>query len=203
MSEYDFLRFVSKQITTSPTCDLHAKIPENRMKPRILPIANFVIDSEGCTTRGSLGFGGATTWKNRNATVLNLSRMRQNFVCILGRSRGPRMKRSKGLVVVSHPDRESFNHALAKAVVTAWERSGVATQLLDLDAINFNPVLDLSEVRGHATDDPLVLSHVAASLRSVCRGPSQLLGRASRNDERLNGPHIRAQCGVCFSQRFG
>lgn len=70
------------------------------------------------------------------------------------------MKCSKGLVVVSHPNRQSLNHALAKAIVNAWERSGVTTQLLDLHAIDFDPVLDLNEVRGHATDDPLVLSHI-------------------------------------------
>lgn len=66
----------------------------------------------------------------------------------------------KALVVVSHPDPTSLNHALAKALVVAWESCGVPTRLVDLHAIGFDPVMGMEEARGTATENSVVKEHI-------------------------------------------
>ncbi len=72
----------------------------------------------------------------------------------------------RGLVVVSHPDPVSFNHALARAVVAAWREAGVAVALADLHAIGFDPILDLDEARGRPSGDALVAAQIEALAKS-------------------------------------
>ena len=66
----------------------------------------------------------------------------------------------RGLVVVSHPEPASFNHALARAVVTAWRETAVETELVDLHAMGFDPVLDRDEARGRLSRDPRVAAQI-------------------------------------------
>ena len=65
------------------------------------------------------------------------------------------------LVVVSHPDPSSFNHALAGVVARAWSHAGLATHLVDLHAVAFDPVLTIQEARGERSGDPLIERHIA------------------------------------------
>ena len=72
----------------------------------------------------------------------------------------------RGLVVVSHPDPASFNHALARAVAAAWREAGVEVALADLHAIGFDPILDLDEARGRPSGDALVAAQIDALAKS-------------------------------------
>ena len=72
----------------------------------------------------------------------------------------------RGLVVVSHPDPASFNHALARAVAAAWREAGVEVALADLHAIGFDPILDLDEARGRPSGDALVAAQIEALAKS-------------------------------------
>jgi NAD(P)H dehydrogenase (quinone) len=67
----------------------------------------------------------------------------------------------KALVVVGHPDRRSFNHALAETIVDAWRRAGCEVAFHDLIAEEFPPLLTVAEARGEPSDDPLVQAHIA------------------------------------------
>ncbi len=71
-----------------------------------------------------------------------------------------RTQNTKGLVVVSHPDQGSFNHALAKAVARSWSDAGVTTAAVDLHSIGFDPVLGVQEARGGQSDDPIVREQI-------------------------------------------
>jgi NAD(P)H dehydrogenase (quinone) len=70
------------------------------------------------------------------------------------------------LVVVAHPDPGSFNHALAHAVHQTFQEFGFHSDLRDLHAESFNPILTPAEARGLAASDP------------VCRGHIELLVQA-------------------------
>ncbi|MBB5060286.1 putative NADPH-quinone reductase [Granulicella aggregans] len=74
------------------------------------------------------------------------------------------------LVVVSHPDPASLNHALAKVVVDAWESLGFKTRFVDLHALGFDPVMSPEEARGCATDDAKVQEQIALLVKSVLVG---------------------------------
>ncbi|GCD20105.1 NAD(P)H-dependent oxidoreductase [Cellulomonas algicola] len=63
-------------------------------------------------------------------------------------------------VVVNHPYEGSFCHALAHAAERGARRAGHEAEVLDLDALGFDPVMrrtDLAAWREHRTVDPLVL----------------------------------------------
>jgi len=66
----------------------------------------------------------------------------------------------RALVVVGHPVPGSFNHALAEAVAETWRGAGCTVIHRDLAAEGFDPRLTAAEVRGEATVDPLVRSHI-------------------------------------------
>ncbi|MGA2506794.1 MAG: NAD(P)H-dependent oxidoreductase [Chitinispirillaceae bacterium] len=51
------------------------------------------------------------------------------------------------LVILAHPNRESFNHAIAKRVVAALKRQGHSAIFHDLYAEKFNPILSFEEMR--------------------------------------------------------
>ena len=74
------------------------------------------------------------------------------------------------LVVVSHPDPASLNHALAKAVVDAWKSLAFKTRFVDLHALGFDPVMSPEEARGCATDDAKVQEQIALLVKSVLVG---------------------------------
>ena len=68
---------------------------------------------------------------------------------------------SRALVIVCHPDRKSFNHALANASVTGLQARGFSVNLRDLYAENFDPVISREEFHGGTTQDANVLEHIA------------------------------------------
>lgn len=55
----------------------------------------------------------------------------------------------KTLVVVCHPKEASLTRAAAERVVRGLGTGGSPVRVLDLDRMNFDPVLSLAEVRGH------------------------------------------------------
>jgi NAD(P)H dehydrogenase (quinone) len=67
---------------------------------------------------------------------------------------------NQALVVVCHPDQQSFNHALASAAVTALEAGGFEVQLRDLYAEKFDPIISMAEMRGGAAADDQVRKHI-------------------------------------------
>ena len=73
---------------------------------------------------------------------------------------------ASALVIVSHPDPKSLNHALAAAVRDTWVRLGYPTVLVDLHQIGFNPVMSIGEARGCASSELKVLEQI--DLLSKC-----------------------------------
>lgn len=69
---------------------------------------------------------------------------------------------ARALIVLAHPDPNSFNRALAHAVRDGFAAGGAACVLRDLHAECFDPVLTAEEARGHLASDPLVRDHVRA-----------------------------------------
>jgi putative NADPH-quinone reductase len=67
---------------------------------------------------------------------------------------------ASAIVVVSHPDPNSFNHALAVAVSNTWARSGYSTKLIDLHQIGFDPVMSVAEARGCASTEDNVVKQI-------------------------------------------
>jgi NAD(P)H dehydrogenase (quinone) len=63
------------------------------------------------------------------------------------------------LVVVAHPDRSSFNHALADAAVRAARGRGHSVVLHDLHAERFDPILPRTEFPREAPLSPEVRRH--------------------------------------------
>lgn len=70
------------------------------------------------------------------------------------------------LIVVSHPDPSSLNHALAEALHAGFREAGLSSHLCDLHGINFDPVITTAEARGRPSSDPLVAEQILL-LRSV------------------------------------
>jgi putative NADPH-quinone reductase len=64
------------------------------------------------------------------------------------------------LVVVSHPDDASFNHAIARNSAAALEALGFTVHLCDLYADDFDPVITKGEVRGQPTEDELTKQYI-------------------------------------------
>ncbi|MEW6171451.1 MAG: NAD(P)H-dependent oxidoreductase [Bacillota bacterium] len=62
-------------------------------------------------------------------------------------------------VILGHPDRESFNHAIAEAVVQTLEADGHEFFFHDLYAEGFDPVLPGREIPKGAPLDPVIHKH--------------------------------------------
>ncbi|XP_077166577.1 NAD(P)H dehydrogenase [quinone] 1 isoform X3 [Paroedura picta] len=58
----------------------------------------------------------------------------------------------RALVVLAHPERSSFNHAMKEAAVEALQRHGWTVAVSDLYAQRFNPVLSRDDVSGRPKD---------------------------------------------------
>ena len=109
------------------------------------------------------------------------------------------------LVVVSHPDPASLNHALAKAVVDAWESLGFKTRFVDLHALGFDPVMSPEEARGlrdRRCKGPGA-DCSSCQKRAGRRCSPELLGFTAGNDERLDGPSLRSWCRLRFCEGRG
>lgn len=59
------------------------------------------------------------------------------------------------LIIYSHPDQSSFNHAMMEAAKAALEKKGAKYEVIDLYAENYNPVLNKEEVRGKVSAETL------------------------------------------------
>ncbi len=69
-------------------------------------------------------------------------------------------------VILAHPYRQSFNHALFSGVVEVLERRGVPTWAHDLYAERFDPVLTADELGTDESRDPLVRLYAAQLVAS-------------------------------------
>ena len=59
-------------------------------------------------------------------------------------------------VILAHPDRRSFNHAIAHAACRALERAGHTVRFHDLCEEGFDPLLPVSELDTAATPSPRI-----------------------------------------------
>lgn len=66
----------------------------------------------------------------------------------------------KALVVLGHAVPDSFNHAIAQEIESAWRGLQCSVALLDLVKLSFDPRLTAGEARGHPTGDPMVSAHI-------------------------------------------
>lgn len=73
-------------------------------------------------------------------------------------ARRPRPLQASGraLVVLAHPCEDSLGAAAARRATDALERSGAHVDLLDLYAIDFNPVMSTEEHRQYLSDAPIL-----------------------------------------------
>jgi putative NADPH-quinone reductase len=73
------------------------------------------------------------------------------------------------LIVVAHPLAESFTHAAAARVKATLERRGMAVDLIDLYADDFDPRLTVAERRTYFTPNPdlSAIADYAARLRAA------------------------------------
>ncbi|SMP79624.1 Putative NADPH-quinone reductase (modulator of drug activity B) [Desulfonatronum zhilinae] len=62
-------------------------------------------------------------------------------------------------IILAHPDKASFNHAIAATVVKQIESNGHAVSFHDLYAENFDPLLVCGEIPKHAVLPESVKSH--------------------------------------------
>ncbi|MFP4484511.1 MAG: NAD(P)H-dependent oxidoreductase [Spirochaetaceae bacterium] len=62
----------------------------------------------------------------------------------------------EAVVVLAHPKRGSFNHALADTVRDGLDDAGITVHFHDLYAENFDPVLTVDEFHRKLTFDPIV-----------------------------------------------
>lgn len=74
------------------------------------------------------------------------------------------------VVVLAHPNKDSFNHAVARRALATLQRAGHDAQLLDLYALGFTAAMSPDERAAYHGDqpvlDPMVSQHVAL-LRKV------------------------------------
>lgn len=64
-------------------------------------------------------------------------------------------------IILSHPDPESLNHAIAHAVADQLLANGHCVCFHDLYAENFQPIITAQEARTWRSDEPLVEQHCA------------------------------------------
>ncbi|XP_059939156.1 NAD(P)H dehydrogenase [quinone] 1 [Mesoplodon densirostris] len=58
----------------------------------------------------------------------------------------------KALILLAHSERTSFNYAMKEAAVAALKRKGWEVTVLDLYAMNFNPVISRNNITGKLED---------------------------------------------------
>jgi len=62
-------------------------------------------------------------------------------------------------IILAHPDKSSFNHAIARTAVEQLEKNGYDVALHDLYAENFDPLLVSREIPKHAVLPEVVENH--------------------------------------------
>lgn len=68
----------------------------------------------------------------------------------------PKTKFSRVLIILGHPNKESFNHAIADIAVETLENNGHEVIFHDLYAEKFDPILLSEEIPKEAELDPLI-----------------------------------------------
>ena len=66
-------------------------------------------------------------------------------------------------VILGHPDKESFNHAIAATVVGTLQNSGHAVNFHDLYAERLDPLLQAGEIPKDAPLDAAIENHAPRS----------------------------------------
>ena len=69
------------------------------------------------------------------------------------------MNKMQILIVLAHPDKKSFNHAIANVCSEKLASIGHSIILHDLYAEGFNPLLETSEIPKNAQIDKVILQH--------------------------------------------
>ena len=59
------------------------------------------------------------------------------------------------LIIYAHPDSKSFNHAMLETVKSNFEKRNLSFKIIDLYAINYNPVLSLEELKGKNSEQTI------------------------------------------------
>jgi putative NADPH-quinone reductase len=76
----------------------------------------------------------------------------------------------RALVLIAHPDPDSYCHAAAARAVRGLERAGHEVDVVDLYAVGFRAAMSLEERLAYETDepirDPMVAEHAALLRRS-------------------------------------
>ncbi|MBL7930112.1 MAG: NAD(P)H-dependent oxidoreductase [Bacteroidia bacterium] len=57
------------------------------------------------------------------------------------------------LIIYAHPDPQSFNHAILETTTSLLRTNGKSFQVVDLYAVNFNPVMSAKEVKGALSEE--------------------------------------------------
>ena len=73
----------------------------------------------------------------------------------------------QALLVLAHPDPNSFNHALAQRAKTTLEANGHTVHLLDLNRLGFAAAMSADERRAYHSEQPLLDPLVAEHARLV------------------------------------
>lgn len=63
------------------------------------------------------------------------------------------------LIILAHPNPESFNHAIAHVCKDKLQATGHTVVLHDLHAEGFDPAITTAEIPKHAAIDPLIQQH--------------------------------------------
>ena len=59
----------------------------------------------------------------------------------------------KFLLIYAHPNPESFNSAVKNKVIATLEKENISYKVIDLYYENYNPVLNLSELKGNLSEE--------------------------------------------------
>ncbi len=73
------------------------------------------------------------------------------------------------LVIVAHPNPESFTHAIARAATAALAHAGHEVDVLDLSADGFRAAMSADERHAYHGDDPVLDPQVRAHIAAVQR----------------------------------
>lgn len=57
------------------------------------------------------------------------------------------------LIIYAHPDANSFNHAILETVTSTLNEKEQPFQVIDLYSDNFNPVMNISEIKGALSEE--------------------------------------------------
>ncbi len=71
------------------------------------------------------------------------------------------------LIVIAHPNTESFNHSVLKVVKDRLEEKGHLVRVRDLYQLDFQPVLTLNELKNYETQDLPVSGDVSTEQKEI------------------------------------